>query len=62
MSSKLKPTINVLHKESNIFMVRSLVAGSFVVDMCWNESLISFRRNVAVKKCASTSDITCHEV
>jgi len=34
MSSKMKSTINVLHKESNIYIVWCLVAGSFVVDMC----------------------------
>jgi len=54
MSSKMKTEIKVLRKEGNIYIDWCPVCGNFVVDMCWNDTLNTFRRIVVIKKYAST--------
>ena len=34
MSSKMKSALNVLHKESNVYIAWRLVSGNIVVVMC----------------------------
>ena len=58
MPSKIKTAVNVLRKESNIYIAWCNVSGNLVVDMCGNETLNTFRRIVVITKYASTYDCT----